>query len=556
MQFLPIVQRELRAAAHQPRTWWRRVLSLAVALVFFLFLLLTMGQRLGLSFIGMQLFAVLSFFGAIYALLAGPLATADCLSRERREGTLGLLFLTDLQSYDVVLGKMASASLNIFFDLIAALPVVTLPVLMGGVSLGRLGFTAIALLDIMFLSLALGTCASAFVRSGRSSLAVTLAALLFLMFGPPLIGEEILGLGLRSPAGPWVYMLCPLQAMVNYIGPTMRGSWWGYWLNIGGMHALGWTFLLIASWRTANSWRELPVSARVQRWRKRLECWRKGSAAARRAWRSSMLDRNPVSWLEGRDRLQARMLRAILLGVGISGALTHVLSPAKWPTKVWIILWPFLAHYTLGLWIAIQAPRRLADDKESGALELLLCTPVTPADIVRGCMRILRRWFGSALLALLMLDVLFGWAYFSEHGGWAGLQQMVFPEFTACVLAVTPVQAYTLARMGLYQGLVATTSLRATFMLIWKVCVLPWPVFAAFMLGLETTQRYVGLPFRVTDRFGFGALASVHLLLCALFLARANWQLRSRFRSLAAQPAGAAKWPRWLRPDKFRGNPH
>ena len=48
------------------------------------------------------------------------------------------------------------------------------------------------------------------------------------------------------------------------------------------------------------------------------------------------------------------------------------------------MLWPIYTLYMLCLWIAIQVPRRLADDKESGALELLLGTPVTPARIVQG----------------------------------------------------------------------------------------------------------------------------------------------------------------------------
>ena len=92
-----------------------------------------------------------------------------------------------------------------------------------------------------------------------------------------------------------------------------------YWLNMGAMHALGWACLLIACRRTANAWRDLPVSVRVRRWRERLERWRRGSAASRLAWRPSMLTRNPVSWLEGRDRLQERMLWGIILGAPSSG---------------------------------------------------------------------------------------------------------------------------------------------------------------------------------------------------------------------------------------------
>ena len=85
MQFLPIVERELRVAARQPKTWWRRALTTGVALALFAFVLVVIGQWRGLSFLGRELFGALSWVGMIYGLLASPLTTADCLSRERRE---------------------------------------------------------------------------------------------------------------------------------------------------------------------------------------------------------------------------------------------------------------------------------------------------------------------------------------------------------------------------------------------------------------------------------------------------------------------------------------
>jgi ABC-type transport system involved in cytochrome c biogenesis permease component len=551
VQFLPIVDRELRVAARQSRTWWRRVLTTAVALALFAFVFLVVGQWGGLSRVGRELFSALSVVGMIYALLAGPLTTADCLSRERREGTLGLLFLTDLRSYDVVLGKMAAASLNIVLDLTAVLPVVAIPMLMGGVSLAQLAFVALALVNIMFLSLALGTCTSALCSSGRSALTVTLAVLFFLTLGLMFLGEEVLGIRMGSSAASWFYMLCPAYTMQCCLGGMFTGPRWDYWLNMGGMHVLGWVCLVFASWRTTNSWRDLPASVRVLRWRERFERWRKGSSASRLAWRWSMLDRNPVSWLDGRDRLQERMLWGMLLIAATLGAMIHLLIPDQWPDMDWLFLWPIFAHYVLCVWIAIQAPRRLADDKGSGALEILLCTPVTPAEVVLGCMMILRRWFGRALLALLVLDGLLGFAYFSAHEAmWQ--QPLSSPmleilDFALCALVVAPVQAFSLARIGLYEGLVQTTSLRASFMVAWKVGLLPWLVWIAFMLGLETSRRYFQVPARITDEFAFAAWGSVHLLVCGVFLAHANGQLNRHFRALAAQSIRPAWWKRWLR---------
>jgi ABC-type transport system involved in cytochrome c biogenesis permease component len=546
MRFLPIVERELRVAARQPKTWWRRALTTGVALALFAFGLVVIGQWRGLNFIGRELFGALSWVGMIYALLAGPLTTADCLSRERREGTLGLLFLTDLRTYDVVLGKMVAASLNIVLDLTAALPVVAMPMLMGGVSLSLLAFVALALVNITFLSLAVGTCASALLRSGRSSLAVTLAVLFILSLGLVFLGEEVVGIRFGGSAAPWFYVLCPVYTMQSCVGGMFTAPRWNYWLNMGAMHALGWVCLVIASWRTTNSWRDLPASARQRRWRERFERWRKGSADSRLAWRWSMLDKNPVGWLEGRDRLQERMLWGILLVAAILGAIIHLCSPASWPDEVWVILWSIFAHYVLCVWIAIQAPRRLADDKESGALELLLCTPIKPAEVVRGCMLILRRRFGRALLALLALDAFFGWAYVNGHGvPGSRLLTTPLPELTLCALVVSPVQIYTLARIGLYQGLVKATSLRATFMVAWKVGLLPWVIWIPLMLSLEMTQRYWRIPLRVTDQLGFAAWASIHLLVCGLFLAHASWRLHRNFRALATQSAEPPWWKRW-----------
>jgi ABC-type transport system involved in cytochrome c biogenesis permease component len=543
MPFLPIAERELRVAVHQPRTWWRRVMTTTVGLALFAFMFAVLGQFRGLLFIGRELFAALSWVGMIYALLAGPLTTADCLSRERRDGTLGLLFLTDLRSYDVVLGKMAAASLRIALDLTAVLPLAAIPMLMGGVSLTQVAVVAVAIVTIMFLSLAVGTCASALSSSGRSSLAITLGVLFFLTVGLELLGDAI---PINGWAAPWFYMLCPISLMAYSVAGLLRAHRWWYWLNMGGIHLFSWICLVIAAWRIKNSWRDLPASARALRLNARFEMWRKGSATARQAWRRLMMNRNPVGWLEGRDRLQHRMLWGTILLAAITAAITHLVAPSKWPDEDWVILWAIFGHYILCVWIAIQAPRRLADDKESGALELLLCTPVKPAEIVRGSMMILRRRFGRALLALLVLDAFIGLAYFSEHGGWDKFRGGDLWRLAICALVVAPVQAYSLARIGIYEGLVQTTSVRASFMAAWNAGLLPWVSWIAFMLGIETAQRYLRIPRRVTADLAFGAWAGVQLLMCTLCLARASWRLHWSFRSLAAQTPGTRWWKRWL----------
>ena len=94
----------------------------------------SVGQNAPGTLQGDVFFTVMTWSCFTYCLLAGLWTTTDTLTREKNDGTLGLLFLTDLRGYDVVLGKMFSGSLRSFYGVLAVLPVLALPLLMGGVT--------------------------------------------------------------------------------------------------------------------------------------------------------------------------------------------------------------------------------------------------------------------------------------------------------------------------------------------------------------------------------------------------------------------------------------
>ena len=126
MTFLPIVERELRVASRRHGTYSTRLIVALGAIVIGIFLYLA-SIRVPKATMAHNLFEGLSGFALLYCLGAGRKFTADCLSEEKREGTLGLLFLTSLRGYDVVLGKLAATSLNGSFALLAIFPASRLP---------------------------------------------------------------------------------------------------------------------------------------------------------------------------------------------------------------------------------------------------------------------------------------------------------------------------------------------------------------------------------------------------------------------------------------------
>src|SRR4051794_2588984 len=98
MTFLPIVARELRVAARRRGTFWTRAIVATLAIASGTFLYLANIEAPPQN-IGQRIFFGLMVLAMFFCLFAGRQSTADCLSEEKRQGTLGLLFLTDLKGY-------------------------------------------------------------------------------------------------------------------------------------------------------------------------------------------------------------------------------------------------------------------------------------------------------------------------------------------------------------------------------------------------------------------------------------------------------------------------
>lgn len=177
---LPMVQREMRAEARRPANYWVRVLAGAAVLA----VCWSGASRDGIlpSHLGPMLFGTLNgiIFGAIWVLV--PLLAADCLSAEKREGTLGLLFLTPLKSIDIVLGKFCMHFVRAFTIFLAMTPVLAVPILMGGISERELGLALMLDTASLLLALSAGLLASAYCRERVRALVLAEVLAVFLAY--------------------------------------------------------------------------------------------------------------------------------------------------------------------------------------------------------------------------------------------------------------------------------------------------------------------------------------------------------------------------------------
>ena len=171
----PVAERELLVAARGGRVHWQRSLFAFAALAILGWILASVSRWNTPTQSGTTAFYGLSTVAMVFALLAGVILTADSLAEERREGTLGLLFLTDLRGWDIILGKLAANGIGALLSLLALVPMLMLPMLMGGVAAFEALRMALLIGSSAFFSLAFGLLVSTIFRTSRMARTLALA---------------------------------------------------------------------------------------------------------------------------------------------------------------------------------------------------------------------------------------------------------------------------------------------------------------------------------------------------------------------------------------------
>jgi hypothetical protein len=268
-----VLEREVRAESRRPVNYWLRVLAAGVIIL--VLASFVTNSQLGAAQMGVALFTVLhrTLFWSTLALV--PLMTADCISQEKREGTLGLLFLTPLCAFDVILGKGATHTLRVLALFFATVPVLSLPFLLGGVGWMQALWAIVNEAGAVLLAIAAGIYAS---TKGGTTIQVMIMA-------------EAYGLLLAS-ASTFLHVM---------MGSMFFRPRWGqpvYLLWTAATDLILFALVINQSVRRlSQTWQDESTSGAQPSWVKlfsssefwqELFTWDKGRT----------LDRNPVAWLQ------------------------------------------------------------------------------------------------------------------------------------------------------------------------------------------------------------------------------------------------------------------
>lgn len=525
VNFAPIIERELRLLSRQRFLCFARsgtagcAALIASGLMFF-----GLGVGASPAELGRNLFLALAVMLFAGALFAGPVLTADCLSEERRNGTLAFLFLANLRGADIVAGKLVALALPAVQCLLAVIPILGMAFFLGGVTGGELARVTLILTETLFFSLTAALAVSAVSRNGMRAVSGSVFVVLLVTLGLP--GWAALHAGGR---GDGISALSPLTGLLLARDADYASASHVFWESAAGLLAIGIGCLTFAVWRLPCVWLpEVAVSGVQLR-----TCFqRRDSAARTRQRQRQALDSHPFVWLAGRKRVSAAACW-VLIATALLVCAWAALSPGQfWFRGDFLFATFYALHLALKVVVAWDASRRFAEDRDSGALELLLCTPVAEHDIWHGWLIGLKRTYVGPLFTLGAIEFGLLVGGLTVDGWWFG--QGIWGAAFAAGLLLFLADLYTLSWMGLWQGLVSRNSTRACLRTMGWILLAPGALFLGGLglVGLAGGRMGMQLEPFLLGWFGLGLM--VDLAGCGYAMLKLN----EEFRAVVAQIAG------------------
>jgi len=339
--------------------------------------------------LGPLLFQILSMVQLTFLLFFSALSSSSAVSQEKDRRTFILLLITDMRDREIVLGKIFGSLLPIVFLLAGSLPLLSSLLLLGGVAPFQV-IEAMAILASTALAAgSLGGLVALWREKTFPALALT-TLFLVLFLGLTQSIAFIQGINPQQ-ALQLRFMLDPFMALQSVLDPL---SYSGFVIRPAYSFSLvmvmvavvlnGWGMFMLRKWNPSGEpimQREAPGDAGAEE---------KDRASAHAAPGPTRNDHgNHTLWREIFTRAYGR--RPLMIKLAYALALALICIAALRPILMGEENTAFFASYGLLpvgvlslLLVAAQAATSITYERDTGALDLLLVTDLTPQEFIFG----------------------------------------------------------------------------------------------------------------------------------------------------------------------------
>ena len=244
MYLNPIVKKDVKVQSRSMKICWGVfAYELILALVYFLAMSVIQNTRMYstaniYSYI-VWLYPVLAVTQLVILGMVVPVRTASSISGEKERQTFDIMMTTSMSPFSIIMGKVMTAIVQSMFYVVASMPIMALPFIIGGMSWAYLFlFLGIAVLVALF-SASIGIFCSSLCKKSISAVILSYVFYLVFFLGtavPPLVYSAILSnMRYNLPSVPQIYvsieanfylslLLNPAVYLVEFFSRVMAGE--------------------------------------------------------------------------------------------------------------------------------------------------------------------------------------------------------------------------------------------------------------------------------------------------------------------------------------------
>jgi ABC-type transport system involved in multi-copper enzyme maturation permease subunit len=476
----PIFQRETAVLPRRPRHFAARVVFLVMvfAIISTTWLLLAGVQPVqnagDLARFGVLIFQLIAPFQLFVLMFLGALAGVTAVSHEKDKQTLTLLLMTSLSNSEVVLGKVGSGLLWAFNAMLSVAPILFLPCLLGGVSLEQAASAALITASTIILTCSLGATVAFWREKTFQAIAVTLLSVaIWLAAGEAIRFGSVSGISSQASTviSPASSLISPIRAIWQVAQPIPRStanSPFGVWeqallsssvLLCGAVLLMSLSILRLRVWNPNRERRKVSaeysdevavadptleaVGAQAAPAGRTIKSWK--SRDPRSMWSNPILWREMRTWAYGKKVLIIRVAYLILAACVAFGLFQIARNDAgmmadrgyqeQLVAPSVTVLAP-LVVFSLIL-INALAVNSVTNERDAGALDLLLVTEITSVDFIFGkILGVLYVMKEMVLVPILMLFIPWFYGGLSTENLIFSIIALLVMDIFVCMLGI------------------------------------------------------------------------------------------------------------------------
>ena len=423
---------------------------------------------------GVLIFQLIAPFQLFVLMFLGALAGVTAVSHEKDKQTLTLLLMTSLSNSEVVLGKVGSGLLWAFNAMLSVAPILFLPCLLGGVSLEQAASAALITASTIILTCSLGATVAFWREKTFQAIAVTLLSVaIWLAAGEAIRFGSVPGISSQASTviSPASSIISPIRAIWQVAQPIPRStanSPFGVWeqallsssvLLGGAVLLMGLSILRLRVWNPNRERRKVSaeysdevavadstleaVGAQAAPAGRTIKSWK--SRDPRSMWSNPILWREMRTWAYGKKVLIIRVAYLILAACVAFGLFQIARNDAglmadrgyqeQLVAPSVTVLAP-LVVFSLIL-INALAVNSVTNERDAGALDLLLVTEITSVDFIFGkILGVLYVMKEMVLVPILMLFIPWFYGGLSTENLIFSIIALLVMDIFVCMLGI------------------------------------------------------------------------------------------------------------------------